>query len=143
MFRFVRLFTAFALTGAVIGCTSFVPTQVSSFVDDDGNKLVVEYGRGSEKHASTFVSLTGKEMEYKSDLGINMQLPDGKVVTAWRCMNAELPGTMYMSPDRRWKCLVTGISSMLFLYDEAVNDYALVFQGSMTDTRRIGKDAKQ
>jgi hypothetical protein len=45
-----------------------------------------------------------------------------------------------MTDDKRWKLLVNGISCMLFEYDRRVNDYALVYQGTMVRTKRVGGD---
>lgn len=135
-----KLLLVIALLTLVAGCNSLQISQSITFGDDDGRFLKVEYGQDIKKHKSTYIAPTGKEMTFESELGVVMTFPDGSTYTAWQCMNAVLPGTMYMTDDKRWKLLVNGISCMLFEYDRRVDDYALVYQGTMVRTKRVGGD---
>ena len=70
------------------GCQSYRLVQRNVFADDDGHVIVVDYGRSEKEHVNTFVSpVTGKEMEFRSKLVVEVQLPDGDTFKAWQCMN--------------------------------------------------------
>ena len=121
------------------GCQSYDIVQKNVFADDDGNVVVVSYGRSGSDHVNTFVSpVTGEELEFKSKLMVKIELPDGDTFKAWQCMNFLAKGTMYQTDDREWKVLVVGFSAVIYHQtDEKPPRYLEVFRGVICDTPKM------
>jgi len=121
------------------GCQSYTIVQRNVFADDDGNVVVVDYGRSESDHVNTFVSpVTGKEMEFASKLMVKAQLPDGDTVKAWQCMNFLPRGTMYESDGGEWKLLANGFSFIVYhRTDEKPPRYLEVYRGVLCDSPAI------
>ena len=129
------------------GCQSYEIVQQNIFADDNGNVVVVDYGRSETDHCNTFVSpVKGKELEYKSKLMVNVLLPDGDTITAWQCMNFLPRGTMYMTDDREWKFLANGFSLIAYRKtgEPSPRDYLEVYRGVICETpdREVRKNDK-
>ena len=140
----LRSFLALVL---VAGCQSYEIVQRNIFADDDGNVVVVDYGRSDSEHHNTFVSpTTGKEMDFHTKLVVKVQLPDGEVIKAWQCMNFLARGTMYQTVDEEWKVLANGFSLIVFhrTGEPAPRDYLEVYRGVICDTteRKVKKNDK-
>ena len=133
---FWRGFVLAALLACVVGCQSYTIVQRNVFVDDDGNVVVVEYGRSESEHVNTFVApTTGKEMEFRSKLMVRAELPDGKRFTAWQCMNFLARGTMYKTDDEEWMLLANGFSCIVYRQtEEDETRYLEVYRGVLCDT---------
>ena len=118
------------------GCQSYKIVQRNVFVDEDGNRVQVDYGRSERDHENTFVSpVTGKEMTFRSKLMVKVELPDGDTVKAWQCMNFLPRGTMYETDDRRWKVLANGFSAVIYRRtDEQPPRYLEVYRGVICES---------
>ena len=127
------------------GCQSYTIVQRNVFSDEDGNLVVVEYGRSDSDHVNTFVSpATGKEMEFKSKLVVRAELPDGTRFKAWQCMNFLARGTMYKTDNERWMLLANGFSCTVYRQtEEDETRYAEVFRGVLCDTPDVGERRKK
>lgn len=134
----MRVCTILALAAAAAlaaGCGSYSIVQSNVFVDEDGNVVTVEYGRGERNHVNTFISpTTGKEMEFKSKLVVRAELPDGDTFTAWQCMNFLARGTMYRTDNERWMLLADGFSCVIYRRTEDETRYLEVYRGVLCDT---------
>ena len=137
----IRALKALCLCASVLnlllGCQSYEIVQRNIFADDDGNVVVVDYGRSDSEHSNTFVSpVTGKEMEFHSKLVVKVQLPDGDDFKAWQCMSTLPRGTLYQSDDEEWKFLANGFSCMIYhrTGDPPPWDYLEVYRGVICDT---------
>ena len=130
---FILHFSFFILSG----CQSYDIVQTNVFADDDGNVIVVDYGRSESYHVNTFIAPTnGKEMEFKSKLMVRVTLPDGDRFKAWQCMNFQSTGTMYMTDNEEWKLLANGFSSVVYRQDEKNEKvYHELFRGVLCDVR--------
>ena len=129
------------------GCQSYTINQRLIFADDDGNVVIVDYGRSESEHCNTFVSpVTGKEMDFRTKLVVKVQLPDGKTVKAWQCMNFLSRGTMYGSDNGEWKALANGFSFSIYhrTGEPAPRDYLEVYRGVVCDVpdRKVEKNDK-
>ena len=118
------------------GCQSYRLVQRNVFADDDGHVIVVDYGRSEKEHVNTFVSpVTGKEMEFRSKLVVEVQLPDGDTFKAWQCMNFLQYGTMYRSDSDEWMLLANGFTCLVYRQtDEDETRYLEVFRGVLCDS---------
>ena len=127
------------------GCQSYEIVQRNVFSDEDGNLVVVDYGRSDKDHVNTFVvPTTGKEMEFKSKLVVRAELPDGETFTAWQCMNFMRRGTMYKTDNGRWKLLANGFTCVVYLQsDDDPDSYRTVYQGVLCDTPDIGRSKER
>lgn len=124
-----------AAAALAAGCHSYTIVQSNVFVDEDGNVVTVEYGRGDSAYTSTFISpATGREMEFKSKLMVRAELPDGDTFTAWQCMNFLARGTMYGTGNGKWKLLADGFSCVIYRQTEDKTDYLEVYRGVLCDT---------
>ena len=143
MSRFYAIAVASAF--ALAGCQSYEIVQRNVFSDEDGNLVAIDYGRSEKEHVNTFiVPLTGKEMEFKSKLVVDVELPDGETFTAWQCMNFMRRGTMYKTDNGRWMLLANGFSSVVYRQsDENPNDYREVYRGVLCDTPDIGRSKEK
>ena len=137
---FILHFSFFILSG----CQSYDIVQTNVFADDDGNVVVVDYGRSESDHVNTFVAPTnGKEMEFKSKLMVKVTLPNGDRFKAWQCMNFLSMGTMYKTDNEEWMLLANGFSSVIYHQNEANETrYDEVFRGVLCDIadREVKKD---
>ena len=129
------------------GCQSYEIVQRNVFADDDGNVVVVDYGRSESDHHNSFVSpVTGKKMDFHTKLVVEVQLPDGDTVKAWQCMNFLPRGTMYMSDDEEWKFLADGFSFLAFSRtgEPPPREYLEVYRGVICETpdREVKKNDK-
>ena len=136
----------------VVGCQSYDIVQTNIFSDDDGNVVRVDYGRSSREHVNKFVNpATGKEMDFRSKLVIEVELPDGDRFTAWQCMNFLQSGTMYETDNGKWKVLANGFSTVL--YYSTPEGYLEVYRGVLCESpkseykpnpkwRKLKKDAR-
>ncbi|MBR2839313.1 MAG: hypothetical protein IKE55_11045 [Kiritimatiellae bacterium] len=129
------------------GCQSYDVVQKNVFVDEDGNVVVVEYGRSSSDHVNKFVApTTGREMEFRSKLVVRAELPDGTGFTAWQCMNFLARGTMYKTDNEKWMLLADGFSCAVYRRtDEDKTRYMEVYRGVLCDTpgeRKAKKDER-
>ena len=132
-------FSLLALVSAALsltqGCQSYDLVQRNIFADDDGNVVIVDYGRSEKPHVNTFISpVTGKEMEFKSKLVVEVQLPDGDDFTAWQCMNFKPYGTMYKTNNEKWMLLANGFSCIVYHRRSNEDGYDEVFRGVLCDT---------
>ena len=130
-----------------VGCQSYEIVQRNVFADDDGNVVVVDYGRSESDHVNTFVSpVTGKEMDFKSKLVVKVRLPDGDTFKAWQCMNFLSKGTMYQTDNGEWKLLANGFSCVIYhrTGEPPPREYLEVFRGVICDTpeREVKKNDK-
>ena len=118
------------------GCQSYEIVQRNIFSDDDGNVVIVDYGRSDSVHYNTFVSpVSGKEMEFHTKLMVKARLPDGDTIKAWQCMNFLPRGTMYMTDDEEWKLLANGFSFIVYHQtEEKPPRYLEVYRGVICDT---------
>ena len=133
----LKSFLALVLTLVLSGCQSYQIVQRNVFADDDGNCVVVDYGRSESDHCNTFVSpVTGKEMDFRSRLMVKVRLPDGDTIKAWQCMNFLPRGTLYMTDDEEWKVLADGFSFTIYHQtdEKPPRDYLEVFRGVICDT---------
>ena len=137
---FILHFSFFILSG----CQSYDIVQTNVFADDDGNVVVVDYGRSESDHVNTFVAPTnGKEMEFKSKLMVKVTLPNGDRFKAWQCMNFLSMGTMYKTDNEEWMLLANGFSSVIYHQNEENETrYDEVFRGVLCDIadREVKKD---
>ena len=126
------------------GCQSYTIVQKNVFVDEDGNVVVVEYGRSEREHVNTFKApATGKEMEFRSKLVVRAELPDGTRFTAWQCMNFLVRGTMYKTDNERWMLLADGFSCVVYRQtEENETQYEEVYRGVLCDTPGVGAPKK-
>lgn len=129
-----------------VGCQSYTIVQRNVFADDDGNVVIVDYGRSERDHVNTFVSpVTGKEMEFKSKLVVKVRLPDGDTVKAWQCMNFLTHGTMYKTDNEEWMVLADGFACVVYRQtEEDETNYLEVFRGVLCDTpeMKVEKDSR-
>ena len=137
---------AFAFLAAVLlqGCQSYEIVQRNIFADDDGNVVIVDYGRSESDHHNTFISpVTGEAMDFHSKLMVKVQLPDGDTIKAWQCMNFLPRGTLYMTDNEEWKVLANGFSCCIYhrTGEPAPRDYLEVYRGVICDSP--GKKAKK
>ena len=136
-------FSLLALVSAALsltqGCRSYDLVQRNIFADDDGNVVIVDYGRSEKPHVNTFISpVTGKEMEFKSKLVVEVELPDGDDFTAWQCMNFLPYGTMYRSDNKKWMMLANGFSCTVYIRtEEDETQYREVYRGVLCDTPEV------
>ena len=133
----MRVCTIVALAAAALaaGCHSYTIVQSNVFVDEDGNVVTVEYGRGDSAYTSTFISpATGKEVEFKSKLMVRAELPDGDTFTAWQCMNFLARGTMYKTGNEEWMLLADGFSCVIYHQTDDETRYLEVYRGVLCDT---------
>ena len=126
------------------GCQSYAIVQKNVFVDEDGNVVVVEYGRGEREHVNTFIApTTGREMEFRSRLVVCAEMPDGTRFTAWQCMNFLARGTMYKTDNERWMLLADGFSCAVYRRAEGDGaQYEEVYRGVLCDTPGVGAPKK-
>ena len=126
------------------GCQSYAIVQKNVFVDEDGNVVVVEYGRGEREHVNTFIApTTGREMEFRSRLVVCAEMPDGTRFTAWQCMNFLARGTMYKTDNERWMLLADGFSCAVYRRAEGDgSQYEEVYRGVLCDTPGVGAPKK-
>lgn len=132
---------AFLLLGALAlaGCQSYRIVQRNVFSDEDGRLVTVAYGVSEREHVNTFVSpVTGREMDFRSKLVVEVDLPDGDSFKAWQCMNFLSRGTMYKTDSDRWQILVNGFTCVVYRQAEEAKDaYAPVYRGVLCDTPRM------
>ena len=131
------------------GCQSYTINQRLIFADDDGNVVIVDYGRSESEHYNTFISpANGKEMEFHSKHMVKVQLPDGDDFKAWECMSFLPPatGTMYKTDNEEWKVLANGFSFSIYhrTGEPPPRDYLEVYRGVVCDIpdRKIEKNDK-
>ncbi len=137
----LKLVRAFLMLGilALAGCQSYRIVQKNVFSDEDGYLVTVNYGVAAREHVNTFVSpMTGKEMDFKSKLVVEVDLPDGDSFKAWQCMNFQARGTMYRTDNGRWQILVNGFTCIVYRQSEENPDaYQPVYRGVLCDTPHI------
>ena len=138
---------------AVVGCRGFDVAQTCIFADENGAVVVVGYGSAEKPHRNTYVNpFTGQEMDFNSNLAVEVVLPDGDSFVAWRCMNFQRSGTMYRTDNGRWMYHANGFTSSIY---ERRQDggYDQVFSGVLCEApksdrpgddkwRKMKKDAK-
>ena len=121
------------------GCRSYDVVQRNVFVNEDGDVVAVEYGRGGSDHVSTFTApATGKEVEFRSRLVVCAELPDGTRFTAWQCMNFLPRGTMYKTDNGKWMLLADGFSCTVYRREDGGGGYGEVYRGVLCDTKEVG-----
>ena len=133
----MRLKSFLVLALLILGCQSYEIVQQNVFADDDGNVVVVDYGRSDSDHYNTFISpTTGKEMDFHSKLMVRVRLPDGDTIKAWQCMNFLPRGTLYMTDNGEWKALANGFSFIIYhrTDEPPPRDYLEVYRGVICDT---------
>ena len=136
----LRLKSFLVLAFLLLGCQSYTIVQRNVFADDDGQVIVVDYGRSDSDHHNSFVSpVTGKEMDFHTRLVVKVQLPDGDTIKAWQCMNFLPRGTMYMTDDEEWKVRANGFSCTIYHQtgEKPPRDYLEVFRGVICDTPKM------
>ena len=140
---------SFLALAFVAGCQSYEIVQRNIFADDDGNVVIVDYGRSESEHHNTFLSpVTGKEMEFHTKLVVKVQLPDGDDFKAWQCMSFLPPGTgtMYKTDNEEWKVLANGFSFSIYhrTGEPPPRDYIEVYRGVVCDIpdREVKKNDK-
>jgi len=150
------------------GCQSYTIVQRNMFTDDDGNVVVVEYGRSEKDHVNTFVAPgTGREVESKSKLMVRVRFDENvrdylevlgrgsvtnrieladQTFTAWQCMNFLPRGTMYRTDNDKWMLLANGLSCTIFRQTkEDKKNYLEVFRGvlcKIDDSCKVKKDER-
>ena len=136
--------SAVTVLALAAGCQSYTIVQKNVFVDEDGNAVAVEYGRGSRDHVNTFIApTTGRKMDFRSKLVVRAVLPDGTSFTAWQCMNFLSRGTMYKTDDEKWMLLADGFSCAVYRQTgEDETRYAEVYRGVLCDTPDVGRAKK-
>lgn len=128
------------LVAAVVsGCQSYQITQRNIFSDEDGFVVTVDYGHSESDHFNTFISpMTGEELEFKSRLMVNVELPNGDDFIAWQCMNFLRRGTMYRTDNDEWMFLANGFSCTVYHQtDEDETRYLEVYRGVVCDSPKI------
>ena len=145
--RFSTFHFYFLLSAAFLltGCQSYTIVQRNFFADDDGNVVAVDYGRSESEHVNTFRSpVTGEEMDFRSKLVVEAELPDGDSFTAWQCMNFLPYGTMYRTDDDEWMLLANGFSCTIYRRTDEPppRDYLEVYRGVMCDIDKSVKVKK-
>ena len=133
----LRLRSFLALALLLAGCQSYEIVQRLVFADDDGNVVIVDYGRSESEHYNDFISpVTGKKMEFHSKLMLKAQLPNGDTIKAWQCMNFLPRGTMYMTDNEEWKLLQDSFSFSVYhrTGEPPPRDYLEVYRGVVCDT---------
>ena len=135
----VRLFGYSIIAFLISGCQSYTILQRNVFADDDGNVVVVDYGRSERDHVNAFTSpVTGASMDFKSKLMVEVQLPDGDRAKAWQCMNFLPMGTMYLSENSEWRFLANGFSFVVYRRtDDTPPLYAEVYRGVLCETSDV------
>lgn len=136
--KFIHAFFMLAIM-ALAGCQSYRIVQRNVFSDEDGYLVTVNYGVAAREHVNTFVSpMTGKEMDFKSKLVVEVDLPDGDSFKAWQCMNYQARGTMYRTDNGRWQILVNGFTCIVYRQAEEVPAaYQPVYRGVLCDTPQM------
>lgn len=130
----MRILAFAALMTALAGCNSFKVMQTNSFIDEDGNLITVKYGQLAKDHKTQFVSpVNGKTLDMSSKLAVDVTLPDGGTFMGYQCMNMLRTGTMYKSSNEKWLFHANGTSCSVYLRDESINDYRLVFNGILSE----------
>lgn len=153
----LRSLLALAVLGlALSGCQSYDIVQSNIFSNDDGYSVRVDYGRSSSDHVNVFRNpATGKDVEFKSRLVVDVCLPDGETFTAWQCMNFLRSGTMYRTDDEEWLVLVNGFTCFIYVKDPIPTDpgrYREIYRGLLCESpkseykpnpkwRKLNKDA--
>lgn len=136
----LRFLIAVSLT-ALAGCRSYDIVQSNVFSDEDGRLLRVDYGRSESDHVNTFRSpMTGREMEFKSNLLVKVFLPWDDDFVAWQCMNYLRSGTMYRTDDGEWMFHANGFSCAVYLREE--NDptrYREMYRGILCDASNVDR----
>ena len=101
----------FPLAAAVLllqGCQSYEIVQRNIFADDDGNVVVVDYGRSESEHCNTFVSpVTGETLDFHSKLMLK-NAPAG--IQVWHAQNAafrEIVHDLMHKMRNFWKSCMT------------------------------------
>lgn len=124
---------------ALAGCQSYRIVQKNVFSDEDGYLVTISYGVAEREHVNTFVSpMTGKEMDFKSKLVVEVDLPDGDSFRAWQCMNYQARGTMYRTDNGRWQILVNGFTCFVYRQSkENPKAYQPVYCGVLCDTPQM------
>jgi len=136
------MIVAAAAAALAAGCNTFTATQTSSFADENGNILTVTYGQLEDNHETVFVSpVDGRRIDMKSRLAVRLELPGGKRVKAYQCMNMLATGTMYKTDDDKWLFHANGTTCSLYLVDEKGTDWVLVFDGTLSGGFGRGKGA--
>ena len=142
MARFVHIrAAAFAALLALSGCRSYEIIQTNIFSDDDGYVVTIAYGRSDSVHVNTFRNpATGKDVEFKSNLAVRVELPDGDSFTAWQCMNFFESGTMYKTDNDEWQILVNGFTCRIFCRrDDESGLYDEVYRGILCESPKTEK----
>ena len=136
--RLALAFLAFGVL-SLTGCQSYRIVQKNVFSDEDGHLVTVSYGVSEREHVNTFVSpMTGQEMDFKSKLVVEVDLPGGDSFTAWQCMNFQPRGTMYKTDNDRWQILVNGFTCIVYRQSERDQlAYQPVYRGILCDTPRV------
>ena len=132
-------FSSILFAGLLLaGCESYDIMQRSVFSDDSGNMVMVAFGRGESDHVNYFVSPSnGKELEFKSKLVVEVELPDGDSFVAWQCMNMLANGTMYRTDNEKWMLLAAGFTCTVYRRNEEMEDrYDEVYRGILCDTAK-------
>lgn len=134
-----RIFAFLAFAALLVGCQSYDIVQMNVFSDDDGNVVRVAYGRSHEPHVNTFISpANGKEMEFRTNLVIDVVLPDGESITAWQCMNFLNTGTMYKTDNEKWMVLANGFSTVVYHQTrENKTRYLEVYRGILCESPKV------
>ena len=83
----IKLVASALILFALTGCNSFKVMQSNSFIDEDGNLIIVRYGQLAKPHKTQFVSpVNGKTLDMQSKLAVKVTLPDGGNFTGcWIC----------------------------------------------------------
>ena len=65
----IKLVASALILSALTGCNSFKVMQSNSFIDEDGNLIIVRYGQLAKPHKTQFVSpVNGKTLDMQSKL---------------------------------------------------------------------------
>ena len=135
--------TLFALFLAA-GCNTITQVQTMTFVDDNANVVVVDYGRAEKEHVGKCKSpTTGEDMDFRTKLLVKVVMPDGYSFKAWQTMNVLPSGTMYRSDDERWLFHARGITSSVYERTIDKTDYKLVYEGVMYRGGEEGRTGKK
>lgn len=139
----MRLAAVFALIALFAGCNSYRIVQKNVFSDDLGRIVSVDYARAEHEHNSKFTSpVTGKEIDFKSRLLVNVELYDGEKFKAWQCMNFSRNGTMYKTDNQEYMFLAGGFTCNIYkLVDDGLYDE--IYRGVICDSPAPAEEQEQ
>jgi len=129
----MKRFLMIAALAALTGCHSLKVMQSNHFADADGNVVKVEFCKSPKGHTVRYPGPKGDELTSETRLAVKVVLPNDKGFTAWKTLNPPqlATGTAYKTDDGKFMFWAHGFDCIVFIYDEKVNDYAFIFEGTL------------